>query len=119
MEPTAPHSQEKLRVAVLVGATAVGKTAVALALAAGLGAEIVNADSLQVYRELNIGTAKPTVLERARIVHHLIDVADPPESYDAARKCYVWTREANWRKGFAAMVEEWCPNGGFWAGDNA
>ena len=41
------------------------------------------------------------------------------ESYDAARKCYVWTREANWRKGFAAMVEEWCPNGGFWAGDNA
>ena len=46
--------------AALVGATAVGKTAVALALAAGLGAEIVNADSLQVYRELDIGTAKPT-----------------------------------------------------------
>jgi tRNA dimethylallyltransferase len=70
-----------------VGATAVGKTAVALALAAGLGAEIVNADSLQVYRELTIGTAKPSLEERARASHHLIDVADPPEVYDAARYC--------------------------------
>ncbi|MDO9533718.1 MAG: tRNA (adenosine(37)-N6)-dimethylallyltransferase MiaA [Deltaproteobacteria bacterium] len=87
MELTIPQSKNKPRVAALVGATAVGKTAVALALAASLGAEIVNADSLQVYRELDIGTAKPTVLERARVVHHLIDVADPPESYDAARFC--------------------------------
>ena len=52
-----------------------------------LGAEIVNADSLQVYRELDIGTAKPTLEERARVPHHLIDVADPPEPYDAARYC--------------------------------
>jgi tRNA dimethylallyltransferase len=74
-------------VAALVGATAVGKTAVALALAQQLGAEIVNADSLQVYRELDIGTAKPSLEERARVPHHLIDVADPPESYDAARFC--------------------------------
>jgi tRNA dimethylallyltransferase len=74
-------------VAVLVGPTAVGKTAVALALAAGLGAEIVNADSLQVYRELDVGTAKPTLEERAQVTHHLIDVADPPEMYDAARYC--------------------------------
>jgi tRNA dimethylallyltransferase len=74
-------------VAVLVGATASGKTAVALALAAGIGAEIVNADSLQLYRELDIGTAKPTIEERARVPHHLIDVADPPEPYDAARYC--------------------------------
>ena len=73
--------------AVLVGPTAVGKTKVALALAAGLGGEIVNADSLQVYRELDIGTAKPTIAERALVPHHLIDVADPPESYDAARYC--------------------------------
>ena len=50
-------------------------------------AEIVNADSLQVYRELDIGTAKPTSSERALVPHHLIDVADPPESYDAARYC--------------------------------
>jgi tRNA dimethylallyltransferase len=79
--------EKKPRVAALVGATAVGKTAVALALAAGLGAEIVNADSLQVYRELDIGTAKPTIAERALVPHHLIDVADPPEPYDAARFC--------------------------------
>jgi tRNA dimethylallyltransferase len=85
MEPTTLHSNEKPRVAVLVGPTAVGKTAVALKLAAGLGAEIVNADSLQVYRELDIGTAKPTWAERARVPHHLIDVADPPEPFDAAR----------------------------------
>jgi tRNA dimethylallyltransferase len=74
-------------VAALVGPTAVGKTAVSLSLAQRLGAEIVNADSLQVYRELDIGTAKPSLEERARAPHHLIDVADPPEMYDAARFC--------------------------------
>jgi tRNA dimethylallyltransferase len=73
------------KVAVLVGPTAVGKTAVALDLAEALGAEIVNADSMQVYRELDIGTAKPTPAERGRVRHHLLDVADPDEHYDAAR----------------------------------
>ena len=77
----------KPRVAALVGPTAVGKTAVALALARSLGAEIVNADSLQVYRELDIGTAKPSLEERGQAAHHLIDVADPTEMYDAARFC--------------------------------
>jgi tRNA dimethylallyltransferase len=75
----------KPRVAVLIGPTAAGKTGAALELAEGLGAEIVNADSLQVYRALDIGTAKPTLKERARAPHHLVDVADPPEQYDAAR----------------------------------
>ena len=75
----------KGRVAVLLGPTAVGKTAVALMLAQGVGAEIVGADSLQVYRELNIGTAKPTREERARVPHHLLDVVPPMEPYDAAR----------------------------------
>ncbi len=73
------------KVAVMVGPTAVGKTAVALELAAALGGEIVNADSMQVYRGLDIGTAKPTPQERARVRHHLVDVADPDEPYDAAR----------------------------------
>jgi len=73
------------RVAILVGPTAVGKTTVALGLAEALGAEIVNADSMQVYRELDIGTAKPTPAERARVRHHLVDVAAPDEPYDAAR----------------------------------
>jgi tRNA dimethylallyltransferase len=72
-------------VAVILGPTAVGKTTAALNLAQALKAQIVNADSLQVYRELNIGTAKPTPAERALVPHHLVDVADPPESYDAAR----------------------------------
>jgi tRNA dimethylallyltransferase len=63
----------------------VGKTAVALELAETLGADIVNADSLQLYRELDIGTAKPTTAERSRVRHHLVDVADPDEPYDAAR----------------------------------
>ena len=85
MEANIPQGKEKLRVAALVGATAVGKTAVALTLAGSLGAEIVNADSLQIYRELDIGTAKPSAAERAQVTHHLIDVADPPEPYDAAR----------------------------------
>jgi tRNA dimethylallyltransferase len=75
------------KVAVLVGPTAVGKTAVALNLAEALGAEIVNADSMQIYRELDIGTAKPTPAEQARVRHHLLDVADPDEHYDAA--CYA------------------------------
>jgi tRNA dimethylallyltransferase len=87
MESTTPHNSQKPRVAALVGATAVGKTAVAIALAQKIGAEIVNADSLQIYRELDIGTAKPTREERAHVPHHLIDVADPPEPYDAARYC--------------------------------
>ena len=68
-----------------MGPTAVGKTAVALELAEALGAEIVNGDSMQLYRELDIGTAKPTIAERARVRHHLVDVADPDEPYDAAR----------------------------------
>jgi tRNA dimethylallyltransferase len=87
MASAPPTGPEKPRVAALVGPTAVGKTAVALTLATRWGAEIVNADSLQVYRRLDIGTAKPTRAEQARITHHLIDVVDPPEPYDAARYC--------------------------------
>jgi len=73
------------RLAVLSGPTAVGKTAAALHLARVLVAAIVNADSLQVYRELYICTAKPTVAERQQVLHHLIDVVAPDEPYDAAR----------------------------------
>ncbi|MGP8050877.1 MAG: tRNA (adenosine(37)-N6)-dimethylallyltransferase MiaA [Desulfobaccales bacterium] len=79
------NNRDQPPVAVLLGPTAVGKTAVALELARRLKAEIVNADSLQVYRELDIGTAKPSPAERLLVPHHLVDVADPPEPYDAAR----------------------------------
>ncbi|GIU96478.1 MAG: tRNA dimethylallyltransferase [Actinomycetota bacterium] len=69
----------------LVGPTASGKTEAALALAPRLGAEICSIDSMLVYRDLDIGTAKPTPLERARVPHHLIDVASPSERFTVAR----------------------------------
>lgn len=71
------------RVVALVGATATGKSGVALAVARRTGAEIVNADALQVYRGLDIGTAKPTAAERAQVRHHLVDILDPVERFSA------------------------------------
>ncbi len=71
----------------LAGPTASGKSAVALALAEAVGGEIVSVDSMQVYRGLDIGTAKPTAAERARLLHHLVDVVDLTEPFDAARFC--------------------------------
>jgi tRNA dimethylallyltransferase len=68
----------------LLGPTASGKTEMAIKLAGHLGAEIISVDSMQVYRGMDIGTAKPTFLERAGIVHHLIDVADPSEEFSVA-----------------------------------
>jgi tRNA dimethylallyltransferase len=73
------------RILVIAGPTGSGKTALAIALARRLGGEIVNADSQQVYRGLDVGTAKPTTDERAAAPHHLLDVADPGEGMDAAR----------------------------------
>jgi tRNA dimethylallyltransferase len=69
----------------LMGPTAAGKSALALALAERLGGEIVSVDSAQVYRGLDVGTAKPDAATRARIPHHLIDVLDPTQAYSAAR----------------------------------
>lgn len=69
----------------LVGPTAVGKSQIALELAGRLNAEIITADSMQVYRGMDIGTAKPTAEERARIPHHLLDVVEVGETYDVAR----------------------------------
>ena len=69
----------------LAGPTAAGKSAVALALAERIGGEIISVDSMQVYRGLDIGTAKPGPEERQRVRHHLIDVAGLEETFDAAR----------------------------------
>lgn len=69
----------------LAGPTASGKSAVALELAERIGGEIVSVDSMQVYRGLNVGTAKPTTEELARVPHHLVDVAALSEPFDAAR----------------------------------
>lgn len=76
---------------VLAGPTASGKTELAVALAERLGAEIVSADSRQVYRRLDAGTAKPSAAQRRRVHHWLIDCADPSEAYDAGR----FAREAS------------------------
>jgi tRNA dimethylallyltransferase len=70
---------------VLVGPTAVGKTAVALALARHWPLEVISADSRQVYRRLDIGTAKPTRRERTRVSHHGLDLVDPGQRYSAGR----------------------------------
>ncbi|MGH2725076.1 MAG: tRNA (adenosine(37)-N6)-dimethylallyltransferase MiaA [Actinomycetota bacterium] len=69
----------------LVGPTASGKTEASLVLAQRLGAEIVVVDSMTVYRGMDVGTAKPTAEERARVPHHLVDVADPTEPFSVAR----------------------------------
>lgn len=71
----------------LAGPTAVGKSEVALRLAEQLGGEIISVDSMQVYRGLDIGTAKPTPAERARVSHHLLDVVELNEPFDAAKFC--------------------------------
>ena len=74
----------KIKLVVICSPTATGKTGLAVELALAMGGEIVSADSLQVYRYLDIGTAKPTLAQREAVRHHLIDVVDPDEEYNAA-----------------------------------
>lgn len=69
---------------VIAGPTAVGKSALSLELAHRLNGEIISADSMQIYRGMDIGTAKATVEERSAVVHHLIDIKDPAEEYSCA-----------------------------------
>ncbi len=76
----------KPKIIMLCGPTAIGKTSVAIALAESLGGEIVNADSMQIFRYMDIGTAKPSVEEQECAIHHMINIVDPDQPYDAA--CY-------------------------------
>lgn len=78
-------NEQKKRVIVVAGPTAAGKTKLSLALAQGIGGEILSADSCQVYRGMDIGTAKATDEERASIPHHLIDICDISESFNVAQ----------------------------------
>ncbi len=73
------------KIVVIVGPTAVGKSTFALELSEHIGGEIITADSMQVYRYMDIGTAKPSREDRARVPHHLIDIVDPDECFNAAR----------------------------------
>jgi tRNA dimethylallyltransferase len=95
------------RVPVLVGPTAVGKTAVTMALAAHWPLEIISADSRQVYRRLDIGTAKPSRKDRARVPHHGLDLIDPGARYSAghfARDAVCWLDEIRGRGNLPVVV---------------
>ncbi len=80
-----PSERPRHPLLVILGPTAVGKTALSLYLAEHLGGEVVSADSRLFYRGMDIGTAKPTPQERARIPHHLVDIADPDDTVGLAR----------------------------------
>jgi tRNA dimethylallyltransferase len=75
----------RLKVGFVVGPTGIGKTAMAIAIAQRLGAEIVNADSRQIFRGMDIGTAKPSPADRARVPHHLLDLREPDQPLDVAQ----------------------------------
>lgn len=78
-------TDDKTKAVVITGPTASGKSSLAVDLALRFGGEIVNADSMQVYRGMDVGTAKPTIAERKGIPHHLLDVVDPDEDFDTAK----------------------------------
>jgi tRNA dimethylallyltransferase len=96
----------KPKLIVILGPTAVGKSALALELAVNINAEIISADSQLVYRGLNIGTAKPSLEEREKIPHHLLDVINPDEEFNAAiyRRLAMAAAEDIWRRGKNALV---------------
>ncbi len=75
----------------VAGPTASGKTALAVELAKEYGGEVISCDSMQIYRSMDIGTAKPTREEMQGIVHHMIDVADPEEDFSVSRYCAMAT----------------------------
>ncbi len=76
--------QDTIKIYAVVGPTASGKSALALALAEKYGGEIVSCDSMQIYKRMNIGTAKPTKEELLRVPHHMIDICEPTESFSCA-----------------------------------
>lgn len=77
-------TDKKIKVAAIVGPTASGKTALSIALAKKYNGEIISCDSMQIYRGMDIGTAKPDMDERDGVVHHMFDVVDPKDSYSCA-----------------------------------
>ncbi|MBL6983951.1 MAG: tRNA (adenosine(37)-N6)-dimethylallyltransferase MiaA, partial [Anaerolineales bacterium] len=79
-----PSTEQKTPLIIILGPTAVGKTEASLQLAERLNGEIISADSRLLYRGMDIGTAKPTLEERQRVPHHLIDVAAPDEIWSLA-----------------------------------
>jgi len=93
---------DRPRLLVLGGPTAAGKSSLALALCDALGGELISADSVQIYRGLDIGSAKPSAAERDRIPHHALDLLEPTEPSDAGR----------WRQAAVAAIEDVAARGG-------
>jgi tRNA dimethylallyltransferase len=75
----------KSKIIIICGPTGIGKTSVGIHLAEKFGGEIIGADSMQIYRHMDIGTAKPTPDERRRVFHHMVDIVDPDEDFDAVK----------------------------------
>lgn len=78
---------KKIPLVIVAGATASGKTSLGIALAEKFGGEVISCDSMQIYKNLSIGTAKPTKAEMGDIPHHMIDIADPCEEFSVERYC--------------------------------
>jgi len=79
------YDQKKPKVIVICGPTGIGKTSAAIEIAGEFNGEIINADSMQIYKHMDIGTAKPTLEEQACVKHHMIDIVNPDEPFDAAK----------------------------------
>lgn len=95
-----------MKLILVMGPTGVGKTGFAIRLAERVGGEIINADSVQLYRGFDIGSAKPGQQELARVRHHLVDVLDPEEDFDAARFARLAAKATKdiTQRGFAPIV---------------
>ena len=96
----------KPKLVIILGPTAVGKTELVMELAQSIGSEIVNADSQQVYRYMDIGTGKPSQAERERVRHHLIDIVNPDEEFNAAlyRRLATQSIDEIQRRGRSVLV---------------
>lgn len=97
---------EEGRILCIVGPTGVGKSRFAIEVAMRFGGEIISCDSMAVYRGLDIGTDKPSPSDRAKVPHHLVDVAEPGSSYSAGafRREALKARDAIWARGRLPVV---------------
>jgi len=78
------NAEEKPKIVIICGPTGIGKTSVAIDIAGTVNGEIISADSMQIFRHMDIGTAKPSPVELAKARHHMIDIVNPDEHFDAA-----------------------------------
>ena len=99
--PDMPADSSRPPIWVIAGPTASGKSALAVELAEAVGGEILSMDSMTVYRRMDLGTAKPTIEERKRVPHHLVDLVEPDQDFDTARWCAAAAAEVQtiWERG--------------------